>query len=139
MKATSVGNPDWRVLSAVLLLGCGGAGPAGNGPPKGATPIDARKSLMITAPDVVADRERTVDPGCAVPGDENRVWTIGHMLGREAEKLGLDYESYARVWMDYWTAAQTVHDQVVPRLDGPAEMSAWELFGGPTLAMYGAP
>lgn len=129
------------VAAAMTLLACGGAG-AEDGPPGAppdASPIVPDKSLLIISPEVVTDPDRTVDPGCAVPGDEDKVWTIGHLLKREAEKNDFDLEVYAQEWMAYWTAATTVNDQTVPRLHGPALMSAWESLGGPTIPFYAAP
>ena len=128
-------------IVAVLLMGCGdfdrGAfdDPATVGVSRSALTTTANQSLLITDISVTRDAARTKDPCSAVPGDENRVWTIGHMLKREAEKNGISPSTYVANWISAWTGTVTINGQTVPPLLGPAVRDDWQRFAGGSTAL----
>jgi hypothetical protein len=99
----------------------------------------ASKVLMITSTTVTRNSARTSDPCSAVAGDENKVWTIGHLLKREAEKNGLTPLTYGQNWINAWNSSPQINGQTIPQVMGSTVRSAWTSFGGSTLPLHKAP
>jgi hypothetical protein len=101
----------------------------------------ATQSLVITDLQVTRNTTRTQDPCNAAAGAENKVWTIGHLLKREAEKNGLNPETYATNWINAWSGTVTINGQTVPPLIGPSVRTWWQRFagGGTALPLHKAP
>jgi Ricin-type beta-trefoil lectin domain-like len=89
----------------------------------------AQKALLITSLDVVRDPDRTADPCDAVAGAEDKVWTIGHLLKKEAARNGKSTADYVRSWVDAWATqnAQPINGQTITleNLAGPFVRSNW--------------
>jgi hypothetical protein len=134
----------WTMVAAVGC-GYGEAAPDGSeesvGEVASALTATANKALVITSTDVTRDSTRTADPCSAVAGDENKVWTIGHLLKREAEKNGLSPSTYAANWMTAWTSSATVNGDTVPILLGQNVRRNWDRFNGgfTSLPLHKAP
>lgn len=83
----------------------------------------ATKALLITDLSVVRDAARTSDPCSAVAGDENKVWTLGRLLKKEAEKNGKTANDYIKNWLDAWATTATVNGQsftpILSAVSGP--------------------
>lgn len=96
----------------------------------------ATKSLLITSTTVTRNATRTVDPCGAVAGNEDRVWTIGHMLKREAQKNGITPANYVNAWVNAWRQPNypgtkvIIYGQEVPPLLGPSVAADWTRFAG---------
>lgn len=89
----------------------------------------ATKALLITDLSVVRNSARTSDPCNAVAGDENKVWTLGHLLKKEAEKNGKTANDYVKSWLDAWATTATVNGQsftpILSALSGPTVRANW--------------
>ncbi len=59
----------------------------------------ANKALLVTDLTVVRDAARTSDPCNSVAGDDSKVWTIGRMLKKEAERQGKTAQQYVSGWL----------------------------------------
>lgn len=136
----------WTLTAVTsLLVGCAGSAEEGGqegrvARQQSALTTTGDKSLMITAVSVVADATRTKDPCGAVSGDENKVWSIGHLLKREAEKNGLDPTTYATNWMNAWNSTVVINGDTVGPGRAPDVLAAWHNFAGnSTLPLYKAP
>lgn len=131
--------------AAILLIGCGGnldqPGDIGVEQRSSALTTIATKSLLITSPTITQDPSRTKDPCGAVPGDENRVWSFGHMIKREAEKNGIAPSTYTSALMNAWRGTATINGQSVPPLLGPVVAGWWTMFAGgnTTFPLHKAP
>jgi hypothetical protein len=94
------------LAEAVFSTACGGmdeGGPVADEPvssESSALTSTAVGALVITSTSITRDTERTEDPCSTTAGDENKVWTTGHMLKREAEKTGHTPSSYVSSWMN---------------------------------------
>jgi len=97
------------LAAAVLSMGCGEIEDPGMDPDPGepaaasktsALTTTANQSLVITMTSVTRDSARTEDPCSTTSGDENKVWTMGHLLKREAEKNGIAPATYVSNWMN---------------------------------------
>jgi hypothetical protein len=127
----------WGIATAVLSTGCGGMN---EGSPVADEQVSGESSsltntavqvLLITSTSVTRDTDRTEDPCSTTPGDENKVWTIGHMLKREAEKTGNTPSNYVTSWMNSWIAGNpSLNGQTVPPLMGPYVRDIWQKFAG---------
>lgn len=69
--------------------------------------IDPSRSLMITAPTVVQDPVRTIDP-CSGVGNPNGVWTFKHLVTEMVAGTGVDPADFVERWLRLWTANQLV-------------------------------
>jgi hypothetical protein len=95
----------------------------------------ASRALRITDTAVTRDPARTEDPCSTTPGDENKVWSIGHLLKREAEKTGNTPSNYVTSWMNSWIAGNSsLNGQTVPPLLGPSVRDTWQKFAGGSTA-----
>ncbi len=130
-----------RLAWAPLLasLGCGSADLAGGelgepeevGSQSSALLSDtAKRALVITDLTVVNNSTRTKDPCNSVAGDEDKTWTIGHLLKKEAQRYGLDPTTYVNKWLTAWTTETTINGQTAPTGEGPNVQAAWTRFGG---------
>ena len=135
-------------LFAALLGGCGeydssfvGAAPSNDEVTRSsALSNTASKSLLIIAPWVTANPDRTEDPCSTTPGDENKVWTLGHMLKREAEKNGINPQTYVNNWITAWNTTVTINGQTVPPLEGLNVRTSWQRYSGSSaLPLHKAP
>jgi hypothetical protein len=130
------------LVVAVLLIGCGeqDSGPFGTDPAdvtqvRSALTTTATQALVITDLSVTRDPARTEDPCSTTPGDEDKVWTIGHMLKREAQKNSLTPSTYVSNWMNAWTSTVTINGQTVPPFLGPVVRDVWQKFAGGSTAL----
>lgn len=123
--------------AALLALACGGI-PGEEpyevgedvGSDSSALTTTANQSLLITMTSVTRDSTRTEDPCSTTPSDENKVWSIGHLLKREAEKNGIVPSTYVNAWMNAWTSSAFINGQMVPPLNGPNVRTYWQRFAG---------
>ena len=130
-RRTRLSRFSW--LLPLGLLGCGDLDPAlddlGAVETKtSALTSYAQNALLITDLTVVRDATRTSDPCDSVAGEENRVWTIGHMLKQEAQRQGKTSQQYVSGWLDAWaTAGPTINGQFLTTdvLEGPSVRSSW--------------
>jgi hypothetical protein len=101
----------------------------------------ANQSLLITATSVTRNSTRTEDPCSTTAGDENKVWTIGHMLKEEAANRSVDPSTYVSTWMNSWTSTTTVNGQTIPPALGPDTRDNWNAFAGgsTSLPLHKAP
>jgi hypothetical protein len=129
-----------------LLVGCGDIGMDGAidadfdgeeslGETHSALSVISDQSLLITATSVTRNPTRTEDPCSTTPGDENKVWTMGHLLKREAEKRSVAPSTYVSSWMNSWTSTSTVQGQTIPPLLGPMVRDNWNAFAGGSTAL----
>lgn len=131
----------------VATFGCAGAGfdPSAEeesvGAVTSALTTTANQSLVITTTSVTRDSARTEDPCSTTAGDENKVWTIGHLLKREAEKNGITPSTYVSNWMTAWGSSANVNGETVPILLGEAVHKDWDRFNGgsTSLSLHKAP
>jgi hypothetical protein len=145
MGRSIVGKAEWFLGAALFVLGCGVPGTGADeeqvAVERSALTNAANRALLITMTSVTRDPARTEDPCTTTAGDENKVWTIGHMLKREAQKRGLDPQTYVNNWIGNWTASGVVvnGDTIEPR-QGPVVRTSWQTFSGSTtLNLYDAP
>jgi hypothetical protein len=136
----------WGGLASIfLLIGCGPAMDTGEeeaiGTSTSALSDTANRSLLITTTTVTRDAARTQDPCNAIAGNEDKVWTIGHLLKREAEKNQIAPSTYVSNWMNAWTGTVTINGQTVPPLVGNNVRTAWQRFAGgsTSLPLHKAP
>jgi hypothetical protein len=145
--ATILGVATVAIATGLLASGCGAVDDASLGEEEqvesesSALSVTATQSLLITMTSVTRSASRTLDPCNAQPGDENKIWTIGHMLKREAEKNGVTPSDYVSNWMNAWTGTVNINGQTVPALIGPLVRTYWERFAGgnTTLSLHKAP
>ncbi len=119
-------------MAVLGTLGCGDIDPATEenlGTQSSALTSYATKALLITDLDVVRNSARTSDPCSAVPGDEDKVWTLGHLLKKEAGKNGKTANDYVKNWLDAWATTATVNGQsftpILSALSGPTVRTNW--------------
>jgi hypothetical protein len=132
----------WGLVAAVLSMGCGvpdSGFPVADeevGSKAAALTTTAVMALVITSTQVTRDPERTEDPCSTTPGDENKVWSIGHLLKKEAEKTGNTPSNYVSSWMSSWIAGNpSLNGQTVPPLFGPMVRDNWQRFAGGSTSM----
>jgi len=96
----------------------------------------ANQSLLITATTVTLSPARTADPCSSVStDDENKKWSLGHMLKYAALKDGIEPSTYVSAWMNAWTSGRTVNGQTVAPMLGPATRDNWQRFAGGSTAL----
>lgn len=80
--------------------------------------IDPERSLIVTAPGVVQDPTRTIDP-CTSTGNPDGVWTFKHLVSEMVSGTGVDPADFVEQWLMLWTSNQTVSSDFVaaPRSD----------------------
>jgi len=151
MKRLRKTETNVAALSLLLLAGCGGAdsahlGEGSEGEPgvqRAAISTENAASLFITATSVVNDPSRTSEPCTAVAADANKVWTIGHILTKEAAKSNpvVTPATYASNWMNTWNTTVSINGQSVQALKGRDVLNAWHQFAGSntTLPLQKAP
>lgn len=101
----------------------------------------ADQSLVITAPWVTRNGDRTGDPCTSVAGDENtKEWSFGHMMKEEAANRGVTASAFVTSFMDAWTTTANINGQTVPTSWGPILRDSWNFFAGnTTLPLHKAP
>jgi Ricin-type beta-trefoil lectin domain-like len=133
---------------AASLAGCAGSALDGDaaseeavGEVSSALSALSDQSLLITATSVTRNTTRTEDPCSTTAGDEDKKWTIGHMLKTEAARRSVTASAYVSGWMNAWTNNATVNGDTVKPLMGPATRDNWKAFAGgaATLPLHKAP
>ena len=131
-----------------LMAGCGnvsldGADPGEEavGERTSALTATATQSLLITATSVTRNPTRTEDPCSTTVGDEDKAWTIGHLLKKEAQRRSVNPSTYVNGWMNSWTGTTTINGQTVPPLLGTETRNNWKAFanGDASLPLHKAP
>ncbi len=74
--------------------------------------IDPARSLIVTAPTVVQDPTRTIDP-CTSTGNPNGVWTFKHLVSEMVAGTGVDPADFVEQWLMLWTSSQIVSSDFV--------------------------
>ena len=74
--------------------------------------IDPERSLIVTAPGVVQDPTRTIDP-CTSTGNPDGVWTFKHLVSEMVSGTGVDPADFVEQWLMLWTSNQTVSSDFV--------------------------
>ena len=147
-RMTTIKNTALGVVALVLSGGCTAAVDGTDsgeeeqlGEVTSALNTTQAQSLVITMTSVTRNSTRTEDPCSTTPGDEDKVWTIGHMLKREAEKNGIAPSTYVTNWMNAWTGTVTINGETVPALNGPNVSANWQRFAGgsTSLPLHKAP
>lgn len=143
-----------QVLTAAALLslmvGCGDLKVEGELPSdeavtetRSALTVTANQALIITATSVTRNSARISDPCAtgAVPGDENKVWTFGHMMKEEAANRNVSASTFVNSFMDAWTTTASINGQTVPTSWGPKQRDSWKFFanGSTALPLHKAP
>lgn len=121
-------------LAFALLVGCGAAGDGGGEQVQTQTEAltnAANRALLITMTSVTRDPARTEDPCSTTSGDEDKVWTIGHLLKKEAQRRGLSPQTYVDNWINNWTASGvSVNGDAIETRQGPTVRTSWQNFAG---------
>lgn len=110
-------------------------------PTRPPVPVDPGRSLMITAPAVVADPGRTVNP-CTGQGTPMGKWTFGHLMTQMANQraTGVRPADFVMKWLQHWTSDQTVNGLPVPRRDEVRRIiDAWPRLRDGSLDLARAP
>jgi hypothetical protein len=134
------------LAAGLLAIACGGTENASLGEDEevssetAALSVTANRSLFITMPSVTTSSTRTEQPCSATAGDEDKVWTIGHLLKREAEKNGITPSTYVSRWMNEWHSLQVINEQYVYSVVASQVLESWNRFASDTtMPLYKAP
>jgi hypothetical protein len=78
-----------------------------------------------------------LDPCSSAPSDVGKVWTLAHILTKEAAKAQpvLTPSAYTTNWINNWNTIVTINGQTVPPLTGRDVKIAWQRFAGGSTAM----
>jgi len=126
-----------------LVVGCGDINFDGGAPAdeevtevRSALTATANQSLVITAPWVTLNGDRTGDPCSSAAGDENsKEWTFGHMMKEEAANRNVSASTFVTSFMDAWTTTADINGQTIPASMGPRLRDSWTFFAGGSTAL----
>jgi hypothetical protein len=94
--------------------------------------VDPERSLVVTAPDVVADPTRTVNP-CTGAGNASGKWTFKHLVTEMTAGTGIDPADFTEKWLKLWLTSQPIAGgfSAAPRPEMATKvLDVWPRVGG---------